>query len=117
VAFISPTPAGDYRFRVDLLQQQAGPVNELGETTPSVVNVRTVWAKISPVSSAKRMANAQMTLDVTHSVRMRYVPWLDQTFTLRYQGRLFDILDIRDVEEQRIEVELTCHEQRGNVAN
>jgi SPP1 family predicted phage head-tail adaptor len=111
---ITPSGAGDYRQRVTLLQAQQGQPNELGETTPTTVPVRTVWAKVSPISSAKRMQNGQMTLDVTHTIRMRWVPFLDSTFSIKFGNRILDILDIRDVEEQRTELELTCHEQRGS---
>ncbi len=110
---ITPTPSGEMRYRMTIIQTAPGPLNELNETQPVQTAVGTVWCKITPIAGTELFVNAQNTSDVTHEIRCRYSPKIKFNSTLQYNGRTFDIVgQPLDLEEQHIELQILAHEQR-----
>lgn len=107
---ITPTPSGEFWQRVTLLHRNANNVNELGETIPIDEDVATLWASITPLSAKEILAHAEIHLDVTHEVRIRYTKDITHTDSLKYHGRTFHIDSVINIEEQGIELVLLCHE-------
>jgi SPP1 family predicted phage head-tail adaptor len=109
---ITPTPAGDLRYKLTIINVGPGIINELGETTPTSTPIRTIWCKITPLSGTERYVNAQNTANVTHEIRTRYVPYLDHTSKLTLNNRTFDLVSVLDIESQHIELLILAQEVR-----
>jgi SPP1 family predicted phage head-tail adaptor len=112
---ITPTPIGDMRFRVTVVSVAPGAPNELGETQPIDQPLRTIWAKVTPISGTERYLNAQNTADVTHEIRCRYVPYIDHASKLTMPAvggglRTFDLVSVLDIEGQHVELLILAHE-------
>jgi SPP1 family predicted phage head-tail adaptor len=110
---ITPTPAGQFRDQVQVVQRNTKGTNELGEAVPADQVVATLWAKVMPVKSVEGVANAESTLEVTHEVRLRYTPLVTHASTLIFRGRRLDVSDVTDVGEQRRELAITCMERKA----
>lgn len=110
---IVPTPAGEFRDRVEIVNRNTDHRNEMGEVVPVDEAVATVWAKVVPAKSAEVTTNAENVLNVTHEVRLRYTTLVDHTTTLVFRGRRLDIVDVTDVGEQRRELAITCSERKA----
>ena len=110
---ITPTPAGEFRDRVQIVRRNANHQDETGAVVPRDDVLATVWAKVVPAKSAEVLANAENVLEVTHDVRLRYTPLVDHTTALLFRGRRLDVQDVTDVGEQRRELAITCAERRA----
>ena len=111
---ITPTPAGELRYRMQVIDVGSGAPNELNETQPTQTPLRSIWCKLTPISGTERYVNAQNTADVTHEIRCRYVPYLDHTNRLQLGNRTFDLISVLDVESQHIELVILAHENIGD---
>jgi SPP1 family predicted phage head-tail adaptor len=85
--------------------------NQYGEVVPSWVEVCQVWAAVEPLEGRKLWQAQQVQPDVTHEVRIRYRPGVKTAMRIVYQGRIFAIKAIMDVEERHWELRLMCVEQ------
>lgn len=107
---INPTPAGDLWQRVTLQHLITNNLDELGSAVPVLEDVATMWASVTPLSAKELVNHAELHMDVTHEVRIRYTRDITHADRLVYRGRTFHIDSIINIEEQGIELVLLCHE-------
>lgn len=70
----------------------------------------TVWAAIEPVSGREYYEAMQLSNDVTHRVRMRYMN-LTPHERIKYGYKVFDIVAVIDVNMEHRELEVLCRER------
>jgi len=73
-------------------------------------NAGTVWASIEPVSGREYYEAMQLTNDITHKVRMRYVNITPHN-RIKYNNRIFEIIAVIDINMEHKELEVLCREQ------
>lgn len=105
------TAAGKFNRRVALWK----PIysrNPAGETTQSWQQVAAVWASIESTGKAEATIAGQVTQAVTHTVRIRYRPDIDETWRVVRGGKILSIASIVNVDLQNAVLELVCGESK-----
>jgi len=100
---------GLLRERVTI-QQAAETRNALGEVVQGWVAYTERWASVDNLSSRETLLQGQQKTDLTHRVRMRYVPGLVGTMRLLWRGRVLEITSLNE-RDNRSEHELLCTER------
>ena len=101
---------GPLRHRVTI-QQLSKSQNGMGEEEPGWTNFATRWASIEPISGREYFAAQQINAEVTHRVRMRYLPGMESTMRLLYGGRIFNITALINADERNQTLEILCTER------
>lgn len=105
------TPIGEMTRRIKLQrpQQKSG---DTGEMEKVYTTYTAAWAKIRTLSGGERMAAQQVAATLTHEITMAYRSGLTIRADDRivYGSRIFDIKDIRNVDEANIEIRMRCTE-------
>lgn len=100
--------AGSLRERITI-QQAADNRNVLGEAVQTWSTYATRWASVEGMSSRELLQQGQMTMQVSHRVRLRYVTGLTPTMRLQWRGRTLEIISLLE-HGNRTEHELLCQE-------
>jgi SPP1 family predicted phage head-tail adaptor len=101
---------GRLRERVTV-QIASGATNTLGETVLTWASSSSVWASVEGVSAREAIAAAQQDVTLTHKVRLRYLPGLDQNMRFAWRGRTLEIVSLLE-HGNRSEHEAICQEVR-----
>lgn len=95
------------------LQRPGGTRDAVGERQTTWTDVATVWASVTPTSTAERNIAAQAHSFVTHRVTIRYgSEWatIDASWRVKFGDRHMPIEGIRNLEEGGRWFELVCTE-------
>lgn len=90
---------GSLRKRVTI-QLRSKSRDEFGEPVQRWASKQTVWASITPVSGEEKDARSGEYAETSHRIVMRYGPKLRARDRLKYQGRVFDVEAVRNIEER-----------------
>ena len=101
--------AGKLRERVTV-QIATGATNTLGETVLSWANSTAVWASVEGVSARESMLAGQEQTQLTHRVRIRYLPGLTQSMRFSWRNRTLEIVSLLE-HNNRSEHEAVCAER------
>lgn len=101
---------GSLRERVTV-QTSTGATNALGETVLTWSDSSTVWASVEGVSSRELLLAGQQQVEITHRVRMRFLPTLTTQHRLSWRNRTLEIISLLE-HGNRSEHELICQENR-----
>lgn len=110
---ITPTPAGDFNYRVTL-QRPVKVEQDNGEVTITYSDAAAVWAAIFQASAGRegKAADAPQQVEVrTHDIRIRWRGDVDAGWRVKFRDRLFAIVGINDVGQARTELQLQCSER------
>ena len=101
--------AGDLRERVTVLAPTET-VSRMGETVTVYTEVfATVWASVDGVSAREYLLAGQQQVDISHRLRMRYLPGLRQDMRVSWRGRTLEIISVLERENRSMH-ELICQE-------
>lgn len=104
--------AGDMRERVMVQKEVDNPDNAGGGLQPTWTTIETVWAQISPVSSATRIMTMDQALQITHRVTMRYLSALAVPAASRYRliwnGAEMRIAGVTNPDARQRFIEIMC---------
>ena len=92
------------------VQIASGATNTLGETVLSWSNSSAVWASVEGVSAREAMLAGQEQTQLTHRVRLRYLPGLTQSMRFSWRSRTLEIVSLLE-HGNRSEHEAICQEQ------
>lgn len=110
------TPIGERRRRVGLVSQSSGTSDGMGGTTGATnTTIATVWAAINPLSARERDQAKAVQSERTHDVTIRYRSDVSETMLVAYGTRLFRITGIRDPDERKRDLVLSCVELGNEV--
>lgn len=101
--------AGRLRHRVTI-EQVSEDVDSAGGPIKEWTSINTVWANVRPVRGREFSGAAQVTAEVTHRVFMRYLANLTSADRLVFEGRVFDIESVINIDERNVELEILCTE-------
>lgn len=101
--------AGPLRHQIVIEQ-----TTETRDTSGGVIDTwstfATVWASVSPLIGREYMAAKQVSADVTHKIRMRYLSGVTPKMRVSWDSRTFDIGSILNVDERDIEMVIMATE-------
>lgn len=100
---------GELRERVTV-QVASGTTNALGETVLAWSDSSAVWASVEGVSAREALLAGQQETTISHRVRLRYLPGLNQQMRFSWRGRTLDIISLLE-HNNRSEHEAVCQEQ------
>lgn len=102
--------ASKLRHRITI-QHKVETKNEWNEPVIEWREFATVWASVEPISGREFWASRQVQSEVTHRIRLRYLPGVDSTMRILFKGREFRIEAIRNIEERNTETEILAVER------
>ena len=101
--------AGTLRHRIVLQVAGEGP-DGIGGVTTTWTTFKTVWAAIWPLKGAEYIASMQVTSEITHKIRIRYLSGLTPKHRIKWGSRYFDIEAVINPDERNIYFEMMCKE-------
>jgi SPP1 family predicted phage head-tail adaptor len=101
---------GKLRERITV-QVASGTTNALGETILAWGNSSSAWASVEGVSARETFSFGQQVTQVTHRVRLRYLPGLTQQMRFSWRSRTLDIVSLLE-HGNRSEHEAICVEKK-----
>lgn len=101
---------GELRERVTV-QVASGTTNALGETVLAWSDSSAVWASVEGVSAREALLAGQQDAEVTHKVRLRYLPGLTSRERFAWRGRTLEIVSLLE-HGNRSQHEAICVEKR-----
>jgi len=99
---------GKMRERVTI-ERATATRNSIGESVQTWSTFAERWASVEGLSSREVLQSGQQQTEVSHRVRMRYLPGLAQTMRLKWRGRTLEITSLLE-HGNRTEHELLCVE-------
>jgi SPP1 family predicted phage head-tail adaptor len=102
--------AGLLRHRVEL-QSRTLTADGFGQPVETWATYATVSASVSPLRGRERFAAMQVAAETTHRIVMRGRSGIKAEDRVFYDGRVFDIRAIMDMDERGIMLELLCTEE------
>jgi SPP1 family predicted phage head-tail adaptor len=101
---------GKMRERVTV-QIASGTTNTLGETILAWNNSTSVWAHVEGVSAREALVAGQEETNITHRVRLRYLPGLTQQMRFAWRSRTLEIVSLLEYGNRSEHVAI-CEETR-----
>jgi len=102
---------GRLRHLVSLQEYKTIGRNELNQPIMGWGEFATVWASVEPISGREFWAGHQVQAEVTHRIRMRYLPGVRPTMKVFFGEREFEIESIINWQERNIDLQLMCKEK------
>lgn len=103
--------AGRLHHRITL-ERETVTKNEFGEEVSAWEPYATRWAEVRPQGGKEFWAAQQVIDDLSHEVRLRYMPGIRSKDRLLFKGRVFDIVSPPvNVGERNVELVLMCRER------
>jgi SPP1 family predicted phage head-tail adaptor len=84
---------GDLKKRITLQYQTKVP-DGMGGFTTGWVDVASVFAAIWPISASEQVANMQVSMTITHRIRIRYRADIKASWKIKYGTKYFNIVGI-----------------------
>jgi SPP1 family predicted phage head-tail adaptor len=100
---------GKMRERVRV-EQAAESRNSIGEVVQSWSLFADRWASVEGLSSREALFSGQQQTEVTHRVRLRYVPGMHSRMRFVWRGRVLEIFSLLE-HRNRSEHEALCTER------
>lgn len=110
--------AGDLRKRV-LLQKRDVTLDSAGQQATTWTTLATIWASIEALSVRELFAAQSVQSEVSHLVTVRYRPEFlspaaDAAYRINYNGRMFNIQGVMNVDERNRTIEIMAGEGLNN---
>lgn len=99
---------GELRERV-VVQLSTGTTSAMGETIFAWSDSTTFSASVQGVSSRELLLAGQQQTQITHRIKMRYIPTLTQQMRFSWRGKTLEIVSLLE-HENRSEHEAICQE-------
>jgi len=107
--------SGELRHRIELLVDASTP-DGMGGFTGGMTTFATVWAAVEPLRGRAFMEAKAAQSEVSHRVRVRYTDGITAAMKVRFEGRLFSIDAVLDINERNRELHLMCVERSDEQA-
>lgn len=96
--------AGRRRNRI-IIERYGKTQDVYGAETLTWATLKTVWAHINPTGGKERTQGGALDADVTHIINIRHTD-ITPADRLNDKGRIYNIVRVLDLNEQRKEMEL-----------
>lgn len=92
------------------LQQATEGRDAAGGVTLAWVPVQNIHGEVKPVSARELVSGEQLSQDVTHVIRTRYIADVTPSMRFTWNGRIFNIEKVINAQERNIMLEITAIE-------
>lgn len=100
---------GKLKHRITL-QTMSSKVDAYGERVDEWVDVKTVWADISPISGKQFYTAKQINSEISHNIYIRYTDMVKPDMRITFKERVFEILYIMNINEDNRLLQIYCKE-------
>lgn len=97
------------RSRLELQSPVEAP-DAYGQPTKTWVTLRSCWAQLSMITGQEQVNAGQMKATATHQVMTRYTGDVDPSMRLIYNGRVFNILVVNNIDELNLQYQIMATE-------
>ena len=102
--------SGQLRHRIIIQVATEVQAATTGEVTKTWATWQTVWASIEPISGREYWQAQQTHAELTHKLRIRYLPSLTVRHRVLFGTRVLEINAVQNLDERNIEMVLLCRE-------
>ena len=110
---VTPIRIGDLRHRI-LFQYLERTADDQGGYTEEWKNLKTVWAKVEPVSSKERLYSQRIEYQRSHKITIRNTDGITQEMRIVFDDRYFQIKGIRKIDERNFFMLIDAEENQGS---
>lgn len=101
---------GELRHRITL-QKLTNSQDSFGQQIEdNWMDIITVWASIEPLVGKQYFAAEQVQSEISHKIKIRYLPGITPDMRIKYSTRIFQIVSPLNYKELNIELQLMCKE-------
>lgn len=104
------TPIGEMRKRITIQRIATAPATSSGETPDTPGTFTRAWARIRPLSGTESWVAKELQQIATHQINMRYQRGVTASMRAVYQGRVFNFIEVLDLEEMHEELQIIAKE-------
>lgn len=101
--------AGRLNRRITL-QKQSSVRDTTGQSKITWTDIATVWAAILPLRGREFFEAERLNSEISVRILIRYRPDVSSTWRVKYGARMFDVREIINPEDSRVELQLMCRE-------
>lgn len=101
--------AGNLRRRITIQQRQSG-LDGDGQASETWADLLSCWADIQPLGGRELLLAKAAEASSTHRVTFRYRTGIDARMRIVYQGRIFNINNLNDIDTRHEALEAMCTE-------
>ncbi len=101
--------AGSLKHQITI-QENTGVTNASGEIVQDWTDFATIRASILPLSGKELITAQQVASEITHKVRIRYLPDICAKQRIVFGCRIFEIVSVINTGEGNRELEILCKE-------
>lgn len=103
--------AGQLNKRVTLQRATEAAADSYNVTALTWGDVKTLWARVRPLTGRELFDSAQMEAEVSHEITFRWVDNVTPKDRISFNGRVFNIVSVINVDEQGTEARCLCVEE------
>jgi SPP1 family predicted phage head-tail adaptor len=100
---------GELRHYVEI-EQVTETSDGAGGYTSNWTTFAHAWVSINPVSGREKFQAMQTETIFTHKIKMKWIAGITTKHRIKFGTRVFDIIDVRNIEERNIVLELMALE-------
>lgn len=106
--------AGNLRNKAEI--QKLGEIqNDYGEVEEGqFVKFKDVWCSITPISGNEKFLSNTDFSKTTHKIKIRYIPGVNASMRLVWQGRNFHFMNVRNISERFKAIEILAWEDNND---
>jgi len=105
------TPIGKMNKRIELQKLKDPPQKgATGQILKEYFTYAVVWAAFRTLTGGEKLASQQVSAVQTHEITIRYRSDVQPNHRIVMGQRIFDIKDVRNVDEANIELRMRCTE-------
>lgn len=94
-----------------IIQSPPTAKDSYGAPTGDWTDYKTVWASINPIVGKEYFSAETVNNEITHKIRIRYIPGVKPSMRVKYNDRYFEIVGPPiNYKEANIELQLMCKE-------
>lgn len=107
--------AGRLRHKA-MIQEIVNTVDDFGQPISNgsgYQDLKPIWCRINPIRGNEKFLSNQDYSKTTHKIKMRFTE-IDASHRIVYQGRVFNIMAIMNINEMDRELEILAWEERND---
>lgn len=106
--------AGALRNRIEIYALKEV-FNEYGEAELEETLFKRVWAFMNAIDGNEKYISDKQMSEITHKFEIRYLKGLDESFFIKFKGRIFDIKALINPYEKNEKLLLNCVERKRDI--
>ena len=96
-----------------IIQDKTQVSDNMGGFTDTWGNLYTLFSAIWPVSSKEQISSMQLSMTISHRIRIRYRTGISASYRVKFGSRYFSIVSIINPNERNQWLDLVCREAQS----